>query len=210
MQASYNPIPDVNGKPFKVVKYATDVTEQMVRNADYDGQLAAINKAQAVIEFDLDGTIRKLNDNFAARDGLLARRGQGQAPQHVRRGGLRGERRVPRVLGEAQSRRVRRRQFKRIAKGGREVWIQAAVQPDPGRERQAVQGRQVRDGCHRRPMQAQQALQVAVQQTQDVVKHAIDGDLTHRIPMDGKTGDLEALCRGVNSLLDRPATSSRR
>jgi methyl-accepting chemotaxis protein len=41
-----------------------------------------------------------------------------------------------------------------------------------------------------------------VQQTQDTVKHAIDGDLTHRIPMTGKTGDLEALCRGVNSLLE--------
>ena len=51
-------------------------------------------------------------------------------------------------------------------------------------------------------MRAQQALQLAVQQTQDTVKQAIDGDLTHRIPMQGKTGDLEALCRGVNSLLE--------
>ena len=28
LQASYNPIMDLNGKPFKVVKYATDITEQ--------------------------------------------------------------------------------------------------------------------------------------------------------------------------------------
>ena len=29
IQASYNPIPDANGKPFKVVKYATEVTATM-------------------------------------------------------------------------------------------------------------------------------------------------------------------------------------
>ena len=48
---------DFDGKPFKVVKYATDVTAQKLRNADFEGQLAAIGKAQAVIEFNLDGTI---------------------------------------------------------------------------------------------------------------------------------------------------------
>jgi methyl-accepting chemotaxis protein len=39
-----------------VVKYATDVTEQKLRNADYEGQIAAISKSQAVIEFKMDGT----------------------------------------------------------------------------------------------------------------------------------------------------------
>ena len=44
LQASYNPLPDASGKPFKVVKYASDVTEQMSRNADFEGQLAAIGR----------------------------------------------------------------------------------------------------------------------------------------------------------------------
>jgi methyl-accepting chemotaxis protein len=64
IQASYNPILDLNGKPFKVVKFATDVTEQKLRNADYEGQLAAIGKSNAVIEFNMDGTIITANDNF--------------------------------------------------------------------------------------------------------------------------------------------------
>jgi methyl-accepting chemotaxis protein len=64
IQASYNPILDLNGKPFKVVKYATDVTEQKLKNADYAGQIAAIGKAQAVIEFKMDGTFITANDNF--------------------------------------------------------------------------------------------------------------------------------------------------
>ena len=64
IQASYNPILDANGKPFKVVKYATDITQQKLQSADYEGQLAAIGKAQAVIEFGLDGKIITANDNF--------------------------------------------------------------------------------------------------------------------------------------------------
>ncbi|PHN95939.1 chemotaxis protein, partial [Tenacibaculum discolor] len=51
IQASYNPILDMNGKPFKVVKYATDITQAKLQAADFEGQLKAISKAQAVIEF---------------------------------------------------------------------------------------------------------------------------------------------------------------
>ena len=57
IQASYNPILDTDGKPFKVVKYATDITAAKLQSADFAGQLAAISKSQAVIEFNLDGTI---------------------------------------------------------------------------------------------------------------------------------------------------------
>ncbi len=64
IQASYNPILDLSGRPFKVVKFATDVTEQKLKNADYEGQLAAIGKSNAVIEFNMDGTIITANDNF--------------------------------------------------------------------------------------------------------------------------------------------------
>ena len=64
IQASYNPVLDQSGKACRVVKYATDITEQVIRNADFSGQLAAIKKAQAVIEFTLDGKIVDANDNF--------------------------------------------------------------------------------------------------------------------------------------------------
>ncbi len=64
IQASYNPIFDLNGRPFKVVKYAIDVTRQKLVNADYQGQIAAISKAQAVIEFNMDGTVLAANENF--------------------------------------------------------------------------------------------------------------------------------------------------
>ena len=80
IQASYNPIFDMNGKPFKVVKYATDVTAAKVQNADYEGQLAAISKAQATIEFDLEGTDRHRERQLPDDSGLFAGRSEGQAP----------------------------------------------------------------------------------------------------------------------------------
>ena len=55
IQASYNPILDNNGKPYKVVKFATDITEQKNKSAEFEGKISAISKAQAVIEFNLDG-----------------------------------------------------------------------------------------------------------------------------------------------------------
>src|SRR5262249_8156415 len=64
IQASYNPIKDREGKPFKVVKFATDVTERKMRDADVQGQTDATGKSQAVIHFNLDGTIITANDNF--------------------------------------------------------------------------------------------------------------------------------------------------
>ncbi len=64
IEATYNPVLDRDGRPYKVVKFASDVTEQRQRAADWKGQLDAISKSMAVIEFELDGTIRTANENF--------------------------------------------------------------------------------------------------------------------------------------------------
>ncbi|WP_338310606.1 PAS domain-containing protein, partial [Bradyrhizobium ottawaense] len=52
--ASYNPLLDETGKPYGVVKFATDITADKLKNADLAGQISAIDKAQAVIEFNMD------------------------------------------------------------------------------------------------------------------------------------------------------------
>ncbi len=77
--ASYNPVFDEKGKPFKVVKFATDVTEQKLKTADLAGQIAAIGKSQAVIEFKMDGTISGANENFRGvyQAGEFKRSGRG-------------------------------------------------------------------------------------------------------------------------------------
>jgi len=64
IQATYNPILDMNGKPIKIVKFAIDVTEAKIRNLDFEGRLAAVDRGQAVIEFDTEGNILAMNDQF--------------------------------------------------------------------------------------------------------------------------------------------------
>ena len=87
IQASYNPIFDAKGKPIRVIKFATDITAQKIQGMEDAGKIAAISRAQAVIEFNMDGTIVTANENFLNAMGYSLRRGPGQAPQHVRHAG---------------------------------------------------------------------------------------------------------------------------
>jgi methyl-accepting chemotaxis protein len=64
IQANYTPVKDENGIVTRVVKLASDITEQKLKNMDYEGQLQAIDKSNAVIEFNMDGTVITANDNF--------------------------------------------------------------------------------------------------------------------------------------------------
>lgn len=127
--ASYNPIFDEAGKPFKVVKFATDVTQQKLKAADSDGQIAAIIKSQAVIEFNMDGTIRTANENFCAAMGYALAEIKGQ---HHRMFVEPRERdsAAYREFWESLNRgQFQAAEYKRIAKGGREIWIQASYNP---------------------------------------------------------------------------------
>ena len=129
IQASYNPIPDLNGKPFKVVKYATEVTEQKLKNADFEGQIAAVGKAQAVIEFNLDGTIITANDNFLNALGYTLGEVQGQHHRMFVEESFRASVEY-RQFWEALNRgEYQAGEYKRIGKGGKEVWIQASYNP---------------------------------------------------------------------------------
>ncbi|MBO4227136.1 PAS domain-containing methyl-accepting chemotaxis protein [Bradyrhizobium neotropicale] len=127
--ASYNPVFDENGKPFKVVKFATDVTEQKLRNADFAGQIAAIDKSQAVIEFAMDGTVRTANANFLKTLGYTLHDIQGR---HHSMFVDPAERDLPayREFWAALNRgEYQTGEFRRVGAGGREVWIQASYNP---------------------------------------------------------------------------------
>ncbi|WP_456783572.1 methyl-accepting chemotaxis protein [Bradyrhizobium sp. USDA 4516] len=127
--ATYNPILDDRGKPFKVVKFATDVTQQKVKTADNDGQIDAIGKSQAVIEFNMDGTIRTANPNFLAAMGYSLAEIQGKhhsmfvEPTEASAAGYRE------FWGALNRGEFQAAEYKRIAKGGREIWIQASYNP---------------------------------------------------------------------------------
>jgi methyl-accepting chemotaxis protein len=129
IQASYNPILDAEGRPFKVVKYATDITAQRIATANFEGQIAAIHKAQAVIEFSLDGRILEANDNFLQVLGYTAAEVRGQHhAMFVDPADREGHayRAFWEKLGRGEYDAGR---YRRITKDGREIWIQASYNP---------------------------------------------------------------------------------
>jgi methyl-accepting chemotaxis protein len=129
IQASYNPINGADGKPFKVVKFATDVTERKLRDADSQGQIDAIGKSQAVIAFNMDGTIITANENFLKTLGYRLDEIQGRH-HSMFVGEAEKQSAAYRQFWEALNRgEYQAAQYKRVGKGGKEVWIQASYNP---------------------------------------------------------------------------------
>lgn len=129
LQASYNPILDVTGKPYKVVKFAVDITHDMTSAAETKGKIDAISLSQAVIEFDMQGNVLVANPNFLRTMGytLAEIRGQHHSmfcePDLVQ---SRAYRDFWADLGEGKFQSAR---YRRIGKHGAEVWIQATYNP---------------------------------------------------------------------------------
>jgi len=127
--ASYNPILDEKGKPFKVVKFATDVTQQKLRTADLAGQIAAIGKSQAVIEFNMDGSVLTANENFLNALGYSLGEIQGKRHSMFVDASERDGAAYREFWANLNAGRYQAGEFKRIGKGGREIWIQASYNP---------------------------------------------------------------------------------
>jgi len=129
IQASYNPMLDSNGKPYRVVKFATDITADKLKNADYEGQIAAIGESQAVIEFNLDGTIITANPNFLNAMGYALDEIKGKHhrmfvdPDYARSS------EYEKFWQSLRSGQFFTNEYKRLGKGGKEVWIQASYNP---------------------------------------------------------------------------------
>ncbi len=129
IQASYNPLVGRDGKTSKIVKFATDITQERLRRAELESQIAAIHRSQAVIEFRLDGTIVTANENFLAAMGYNLEEIQGQHHRmFVEPSALSGTEYAAfwAALGRGEPQTA---EYKRIGKGGREVWIQASYTP---------------------------------------------------------------------------------
>ncbi|MEC9369510.1 MAG: PAS domain-containing methyl-accepting chemotaxis protein [Pseudomonadota bacterium] len=129
IQATYSPIVNSSGKTYKVVKFATDVTGQKLRNADHAGQLSAIGKSQAVIEFNLDGTIIAANENFLGAlsytlEEIRAKHHSMFVGKEERSGDA-----YKAFWDDLRQGKFKAGEYQRFGKGGKEIWIQATYNP---------------------------------------------------------------------------------
>jgi len=129
IQASYNPILDRAGNVVRVVKFATDITAQTLQNADYAGQLKAIDKSQAVISFELDGTIIEANENFLGAVGYSLKEIQGKHHRMFMEPASAGSEQYRRFWDSLARGEYQAGEYKRVGRGGKEIWIQASYNP---------------------------------------------------------------------------------
>lgn len=200
IQASYNPVPDVEGRPSKVVAYINDITLQKLINADYQGQIAAIHKAQAVVEFNMDGTIVYANENFTNAIGYTLEEIEGRHHSlfvdevfsvsadykefwaKLNRGEY--------VTGE----------FRRIGKDGKPVWIQASY--NPILDLNSVPFKVVKFATDITEQKLKDTLfKEQVTTISNVIIEMAKGDLTHKVSLDA-LDDVKKMSDALNMAID--------
>jgi methyl-accepting chemotaxis protein len=129
IQATYNPLLDSSGKPYRVVKFCTDITARKQQAADSDGQIAAINKSNAVIHFNLDGSIISANANFLGAVGYSADEIVGRHHRIFVSEAERGSQAYLTFWEGLKRGEYQAGEYKRIRKGGKELWLQATYNP---------------------------------------------------------------------------------
>jgi methyl-accepting chemotaxis protein len=168
--------------------------------AQVQGQLTAINRSQAVIEFDLQGNILTANDRFLEAVGYRPDEIQGQHHSLLVDPADRGSDAYRRFWAKLGGGDYEAGQYKRLAKGGREIWLQASYNPILDGD-----GKPYRVACYSTDITSQvsltQQMQAAVTQTQEAVRSAAQGDLSKRIDTRDKSGDLRTMAESINLLL---------
>ena len=129
LQASYNPVLDKDGKPVRVVKFATDVTASKLQIAEYEGKIRAIERAQAVIEFELDGTVITANENFLNIFGYKLDEVVGKHHRIFCDPGYAESLEYARFWQKLGRGEYEADEFKRLTRDGAEVWLQASYNP---------------------------------------------------------------------------------
>ncbi len=194
IQASYNPIFDPDGKPYKVVKYATDITAAKAIAAENSGKLDAISRAQSVIEFELDGTIINANKNFLDATGydLSEIKGRHHAifvdPEYAASESFKE---FWRDLAKGE---VKSSEYKRFTKTGQEIWLQANYNPIFDAEGKPY--RVVKYATDITPFKQELAVII------DSLTSLSKGDLTLRLPSDGLP-DFAEMRSAFNTTLEK-------
>jgi methyl-accepting chemotaxis protein len=167
---------------------------------------AAIDKSQATIEFDLDGRVLTANENFLRTMGYSLSEIQGKHhSMFVDPDEKQGEeyRRFWERLRAGQFNAAR---YKRIGKGGAEVWIQASYNPMVDASGKPYKVIKFATDITAQ-VTAQHAFEATLGDTQRVIQAVLAGASDQRIQTVGKSGDLLLLGNAVNQLIDNLVSS---
>jgi methyl-accepting chemotaxis protein len=169
--------------------------------AELRGRLAAIHEFQCVAEYTMDGKFITANENYLKLTGYSSRELKGQdigllLDMKYRYCGNNA------IFWESLNRGERiSGKFKRIAKGVKTIWIEANYYPMidlTGKPFKVVE--YASDITEH--VQLERMLASTVEEINEVVLAVKSKDLTQRIQLEGKAGEIANLCSDVNSLVD--------
>ncbi len=195
------PILGENGKPMKYLGVRYDITEAELERQNARGVLGAIDQNFAFIEFDLGGHVLHANGNFLKALGYTLDEIKGRHHRTFVDPAYASSHDYTQFWHDLGAGKAVSDVFKRITKAGTEIWIQGAYAPvkdEMGCVFKIV--KVVSDVTEQ--VRARQMLEQAVAQAQRATGAAMGGDLSQRIPLEGKSGPIRDLCEGVNALLE--------
>ncbi len=206
LRSSYAPVLDKSGKPSSVVLIASDVTMQKLTYFSNQGQVDAINRSNAVIHFKPDGIIIKANENFLAALGYSDDEIVSQHHRMFVETELANSSEYKSFWSDLGKGQFKAGEFKRLGKGGKEIWIQATYNPvfdSSGNVMSVVKfASDITEAVNRR--MKQQEVQASIQEDLDGIVNAIDNATSQATEAAAAstqtTGNVQAVAGGLEEL----------
>ncbi|MBU6247931.1 MAG: PAS domain S-box protein [Xanthomonadaceae bacterium] len=206
INASYNPVLGEDGKPYKVVKFATDVTDSRNQAAEVQGKMAALDKSQAVIEFDPSGHVVAANANFLATVGYTLDELVGQHHRVLCDPAYTASADYAAFWDKLRGGAFDSGRYRRVGKGGRTVWLQASYNPvfdAGGRLHKVVKFAtdvtaqvELEESVTRRAAEDQRKVDLLL----ETVRQAAAGNLTGEITLEGDE-PIDQLAAGIRQMM---------
>jgi methyl-accepting chemotaxis protein len=207
INASYNPIFDADGKPYKIIKFATVITDSKLKNAEYESKVAAISKAQAVVEFDMGGHVLSANENFLEVMGYSVLEDiKGEHHRMFCETEYATSSEYKRFWQKLNRGEFDSGRYKRVGNNGKTIWIQATYNPVldlNGKPYKVVKfATDITEQVNLENSVAAKAESdsIKIKRLLDAVEHAAHGDLTSSIKVIGEE-PLDHLADGINKMI---------
>jgi len=194
------PILGENGKPMKYLGVRYDITVAELERQNAKGILDAIDQSYAYIEFDLGGNILGANSNFLQAVGYALEEVKGRHHRMFVDPAYANGSEYAQFWRDLNAGKAHSDTFRRVTKRGTEIWIQAVYAPVKDEMGRVAKIIKIATDVTAQ-VQAKHMLEQAVEEAQVVTNAAKNGDLTQRIPLDGKDGPIKSLCEGENLLI---------
>jgi PAS domain S-box-containing protein len=129
LRATYSPIKDRSGKPYKILKLAFDITEDKKLRLEFKEQLDSFKRSSAIVEFDMQGKIIEVNDNFVdlmeySRDEIMGQDHSIIVPDEIK-----SSKSYQALWHKLKQGSYHIGEVKRITKTGKAVWFQGSFNP---------------------------------------------------------------------------------